>query len=145
MYRAFLRCPPDPRTVWWWGSGSTGWGDRWFCHCPMGVSFFDGKKFGARKPLGFQTYKCGWIFVVWCSCMDSFISSLKWAIPFNKGTPPYGWQSFLPTLGQKFCLDSPRTDSSLQRITENSLKFTREYRDILACQYPLGQTLENHP
>jgi len=25
------------------------------------------------------------------------------------------------------------------------LKFTREYGDILACQYPLGQTLKNHP
>ena len=52
--------------------------------------------------------------------------------------------SYLPTLGQKFCLNTPRTDSSLRRITENLLKFTREYRDILACQYPLGQTLKNH-
>ena len=50
----------------------------------------------------------------------------------------------LYTLGQKFCLDTPRTNSSLQRITENLLKFTREYGDILACQYPQGQTLKNH-
>ena len=69
---------------------------------------------------------------------------MDWDIPFNKGTP-HGWQSYLPTLGQKFCLDTPRTDSSLQRITEILLKFTREYGDILACQYPLGQTLKNHP
>ena len=27
---------------------------------------------------------------------------------------------------------------------ENLLKFTREYKDILVCQYPLGQTLKNH-
>ena len=58
-----------------------------------------------------------------------------WAIPFNNGTP----------LWIKFCLDTPRTDSSLQRITENLLKFAREYGDILVCQYPLGQTLKNHP
>ena len=42
-------------------------------------------------------------------------------------------------------LDTPRTDNSLRRITENLLKFTREYGDILAYQYPLGQTLKNHP
>ena len=51
----------------------------------------------------------------------------------------------LYTLGQKFCLDTPRTDSNLRRITENLLKFTREYGDILVCQYTLGQTLKNHP
>ena len=50
--------------------------------------------------------------------------------------------SYLPTLGQKFGLDTPRTDSSLWRITENLLKFTREYGDILACQYPLGTDTE---
>ena len=67
-----------------------------------------------------------------------------WAIPFNKGTPLW-MTELLPTLGQKFCLDTPRTDSSLRRITGKLLKFTREYEDILACQYPLGQTLKNHP
>ena len=51
----------------------------------------------------------------------------------------------MPPLGQKFCLDFPRTDSSLRRITKNLLKFTREYGDVLAHQYPLGQTLKNHP
>ena len=50
-------------------------------------------------------------------------------------------KSYSHTLGQKFCLDTPRTDSSLQRITENLLKFTREYGDILACRYPLGQVI----
>ena len=68
-----LHCPSNPRAAWWWGIDSTGWGDQWFCHCMLGVIFFDGKKFGARKPLGFQTYNCGWIFVVWCSCMRQFI------------------------------------------------------------------------
>lgn len=63
---------PTQELQWWWGIGSTGWGDQWFCHCRLGVIFFDGKKFGARKPLGFQTYNCGWIFVVWCSCMRQF-------------------------------------------------------------------------
>ena len=52
---------------------------------------------------------------------------------------------YLPTLGQKFCVDTPRSDISLRRITDNLLKFTREYGDILECQYPLGQTLKNHP
>ena len=36
----------------------------------------------------------------------------------------------------------PRTDSSLRRITEDLLKFTREYEDILACQYPPGTDTE---
>ena len=48
-------------------------------------------------------------------------------------------------LGQKFWLDTPRTDSSLQRITNNLLQTTREYGDILVCQYPLEQTLKNDP
>ena len=30
-------------------------------------------------------------------------------------------------------------------LQKNLLKFTREYGDILACRYPLGQTLKNHP
>ena len=47
--------------------------------------------------------------------------------------------------GTKFLSYTPRTDSSLRKITENLLKFTREYGDILVCQYPLGQTLKNHP
>ena len=46
---------------------------------------------------------------------------------------------------KKFCLEIPRTDSNLRRITENLLKFTREYGDILVCQYPLRQTLKSHP
>ena len=62
---------------------------------------------------------------------------LHWAIPFNKGTPPMD--------DRAICLDTPRTDSSLQRITEILLKFTRECGDIPACQYPLGQILKNHP
>ena len=42
----------------------------------------------------------------------------------------------MPNLGQNFVLiDTPRKDSSLQRIT-------REYGDILVCQYPLGQDNE---
>ena len=41
-----------------------------------------------------------------------------------------------------FCLDTPRTDSSLRRITEILLKFAREYGDILACQYPPGKDTE---
>ena len=44
--------------------------------------------------------------------------------------------------GMKFWLDTPRTDSSLQRITEILLTFTREYGDILVCQYPLGQNYQ---
>ena len=61
-----------------------------------------------------------------------------------RGTPLWMTDLFAYP-GTKFCLDTPRTESSLQRITENLLKFTREYGDILACQYPLGQTLKNHP
>ena len=45
----------------------------------------------------------------------------------------------------KYFALTPLGHSSLQRITENLLKFTREYGDIIACQYPLGQTLKNHP
>ena len=62
------------------------------------------------------------------------------SINFNKSTPPlYGQQSYLPTLEQKFCLDTPRTDSSLQRITENLQESTE------ISQHPLGQTLKHHP
>jgi len=57
---------------------------------------------------------------------------MQWAIPFNK-VPPMD-DSYLPTLRQKFCFDTPRTDSSLRRIMEKLLKFTRHYEDILACQ-----------
>ena len=39
--------------------------------------------------------------------------------------------SYLATLRQKFCLDTPRTESSLWRVTGNLLKFTREYGGIL--------------
>ena len=60
-------------------------------------------------------------------------------MPF-KGTP-----ELFAYPGTKLFLDTPRTDSSLRRITKILLKFTREYGDILACQYPLGQTLKNHP
>ena len=38
-------------------------------------------------------------------------------------------------LGQKFWFDTPRKNSSLQGIAENLLRFTREYRDTLVCQY----------
>ena len=43
--------------------------------------------------------------------------------------------------GPKIWLDTPKMD----RITENVLKFTREYGDILVCQYPMGQKLKNYP
>ena len=36
--------------------------------------------------------------------------------------------------GTKFWLDTSRTDSSLRKITENVLKFTEEYRDILCVK-----------
>ena len=69
-----------------------------------------------------------------------------YTIQFHLIRVPSLWMTELfAYLGQKFCLDTPRTDSSLRRITENLLKFTREYGDILACQYPLGQTLKSHP
>ena len=32
-----------------------------------------------------------------------------------------------------------------QTVVYRELKFTREYGGILAYQYPLGQTLKNHP
>ena len=48
--------------------------------------------------------------------------SPKWAIPFNKGIPLWMTELFA----------YPGT-----RITENLLKFTREYGDILVCQYSL--------
>ena len=44
--------------------------------------------------------------------------------------------------GTKFWLGTPRTKSSLWRVTDNLLKFTREYRGILVSHYPLGQTLK---
>ena len=60
--------------------------------------------------------------------------------------PPLWMTELFAYPGTKILLlTPPRTDSSLRRITENLLKFTREYGDILACQYPLGQTLKNHP
>ena len=43
---------------------------------------------------------------------------------------------------KKVWLDTPRTDSSSWKITENLLNFTEEHGDILVCQY---QTLKNHP
>ena len=61
------------------------------------------------------------------------------SINFNKNTPLYGHQSYLPTLEQKFCLDTPRTDSSLKRITENLQESTE------ISHHPLGQTLKHHP
>ena len=65
----------------------------------------------------------------------------KWAIPYNKSTIR-DRAIYLPW-DKKFVLTPLyRTDSSLRRIRENLLKFTREYRDILVCQYPLGQTLK---
>ena len=42
---------------------------------------------------------------------------------------------------KNFCLDTPRTDSSLQRIAKNLLKFTREYGDILSHPGVLFKTL----
>jgi len=53
--------------------------------------------------------------------------------------------SYLPTLGQKFCLDTSRPGSSLRTLQKLYWKFTREYRDTLVCQYPPRQTLKNHP
>ena len=41
------------------------------------------------------------------------------AVSFNKGTPslPSECQGYLPTFGQKFWLDTPGIESSLQQIT----------------------------
>ena len=69
---------------------------------------------------------------------------VNWAIPNNNGIPLWMTQLFAYPW-TKFCLDTSRTNSSLQRITDNLLKFTREYGNILVCQYFLGQTLKNHP
>ena len=63
----------------------------------------------------------------------------------KKGTPPMDDRAICLPWDKNFAFDTPRTDSSLRRIKGNLLKFTREYEDILACQYPLGQTLKNHP
>ena len=35
--------------------------------------------------------------------------------------------------------------TDMQYLIEGYVKFTRECGGILVCQYPLGQTLENHP
>ena len=65
---------------------------------------------------------CAFLSTLFSSCVDSHCSAfLYWAIPFNKSTP-YGWQNYFPPLGWKFWLDTPRTDSSLWRITEILLK-----------------------
>ena len=64
---------------------------------------------------------------------------------YSKGIPPMGDSVIcLYTLGQKFWLDTPRGGSSLWRVMGTLLKFTREYRGILVCCYPLGQTLKHH-
>ena len=81
--------------------------------------------------------------LVVCVCI---LKVVKWAIAFNKSTPLWMTDLFAYIPWDKnFCLDTPRTNSSLQRITKNLLKFTREYGDILVCQYPLGKTRKNHP
>ena len=48
----------------------------------------------------------------------------------------------LPTLGQRFWLDTPRTKSSYRGLREGVTKFTREYGGILISHFPVGQTLE---
>ena len=97
-----------------------------------------------RTPLiiSLRLASCAFHSTPFSSCVDSHCSAfLYWAIPFNKGTH-YGWQNYLPPLGRKFWFDTPRTDSSLWRITEILLKFTREYGDILVGQYTLGQNYQ---
>ena len=72
-----------------------------------------------------------------CSIMNGLFHLIR--------VPPLLMTDLFAYPGTKFCLDTPRTGNSLRRIAENLLKLTREYRDILACQYPLGQALKNHP
>ena len=77
-----------------------------------------------------------------------FRSCVKWAVPFNKGTPPlppYGWKLFAyPSWAKNFAL-TPLGQTVVYGELRILLKFTRDYGDILACQYPLGQTLKDHP
>ena len=60
----------------------------------------------------------------------SSTSSRHWAIPFNKGTSPMDDRA-----GQNLVLRSP---GQTVVYGELRMKFTREYGDILVCQYPLG-------
>ena len=58
--------------------------------------------------------------------------AILWAIPFNKGTL-HGLQSYWPIVGQKFWLDTPKTNSSLQRITENLYWNSQDSMEISQC------------
>ena len=49
---------------------------------------------------------------------------------------------FAYTLRQKFCLDTPRTDNSLRRITENLLEVYKRIRGYPSMSIPPGTDTE---
>ena len=57
---------------------------------------------------------------------------------FNEGDPIGDGAICLPW--DKSIVLTP--DSSLQRVTGNLLKLTKEYEGVLVCHYPMEQTLK---